>query len=91
MPLTLDRRRRRTTNDRWPGSPPGDVGRPLVPDDHGPGAAPGAGVHALELTRRQGVVLDRHGQPPDRGIERGALGHRPRAQHGAGLDPQVEV
>jgi hypothetical protein len=57
----------------------------------GPGAAPRVGVHALELTRLQGVVLDRHGQPPDRRVERGALGHGPGAQHRASLDAQIEV
>src|SRR5215831_11690513 len=56
---------------------PGDVGGALIPDDHGAAAAPGIGVHALELTRFQRVVLDRHGEPPDRGVERGSLGHRP--------------
>jgi RNA polymerase sigma-70 factor (sigma-E family) len=37
------------------------------------------------------VVLDRHGQPPDAGVERRPLGDRPRAEHLAELDPQVEV
>ena len=48
-------------------------------------------MHALELARFQGMVLDRHGQSPRRGVERRALRHRPRAQHVADLEAQVEV
>ena len=58
-----------------------DLGGSLIPDDHRAGAAPLAFVHALELTRRQGVIIDWHGQSPDGGVERRPLGHRPRAQH----------
>jgi hypothetical protein len=69
----------------------GDVGGALVPDDHRAAASPLALVHALELTGRQGVILNGDGQAPDRGIERGSLRHGPRAQHAAGLDAQIEV
>ena len=48
-------------------------------------------VHAFELARRQGMVLDRHGQPPDARIEGRPLGHRPRAQYLACLQTEVEV
>src|SRR5919206_1455627 len=63
----------------------------LVPDDHRAAAARLAGVHALELALLQGVVLDRHGEPALGGVERRPLRHRPRAQHAAHLEAQVEV
>jgi hypothetical protein len=47
----------------------GDVGGALVPDDHRAAASPLALVHALELARRHGVILNGHRQAPDRGIE----------------------
>src|ERR1019366_3062018 len=68
-----------------------DLRRALIPDDHSAAAARLALVNALEVTRRDGVVLDRPRQPPDRGIEGRPLGHRPRAEHAADLEPQVEV
>src|SRR5580700_3763441 len=37
------------------------------------------------------MVLDRHGQSARRGVERRALWHRPRAQHVADLEAEVEV
>src|SRR5215468_8154392 len=70
---------------------PEDLGGPLIPDDHRAATAPLALVHALELTRRQGMVFDRHGQPPDARIEGRPLRHRPRAQYLACLQTEVEV
>jgi len=48
-------------------------------------------VNALEFAGRQGMILDRDGQPPDPRIERRSLGLRPRAQHVARLQPKIEV
>jgi hypothetical protein len=47
----------------------GDLGRALVPDDDRARAAGLPGPGSLEVTRGQRVVLDRHGQPPDTGVE----------------------
>ena len=80
-----------SVKDRCPGSSRMISAGALIPDDHRAGAARLPLVHALELTGRQRMVLDRHGQPPDRRVQRRALGHRPRPQHVAGLDPQVEM
>src|SRR6266567_1299421 len=74
-----------------PGLVPGHLGGPLVPDDHRATSARLALMHALELTRRQGMVFHRHGQPPHTRIERRSLGHRPRAQYPACLQAEVEV
>ena len=74
-----------------PGLVPDDIGGSLVPDDHRAAAARLALVHALELTRRQGMVFDRHGQPPDTRVEGRPLGHRPGAQYLACLQTEVEV
>ena len=69
----------------------GDVGAALVPDDHRAAAPALSLVHALEVAGRQVVICHRHGETADPGIERRALGHRPRAQDLAYLDPQVEM
>ena len=69
----------------------GDLGGSLVPDDHGAAAPQLSFVHALELTGRQLVILDRDGQAAYRRIERRSLRDGPGAQHLAGLDAQVEV
>jgi hypothetical protein len=42
-----------------------DVSRALIPDDHRARAACLSLVNALEVARRQGMVLDGNGQPPD--------------------------
>jgi RTX calcium-binding nonapeptide repeat (4 copies) len=67
------------------------VDGPLVPDDHRAGSAAVPLVDALEVARVEVVVLDGHRQPPNRGIERRTLRDRPRAQHVAELQAQVEV
>jgi hypothetical protein len=66
-----------------------DLGRALIPDDHRAAAATVPRVHALEVARRQGMVLDRHGQPARCRVERRPLGHGPRTQHVA--DPQALI
>jgi hypothetical protein len=49
------------------------------------------GDHALEVEVLDRVVLDVHGEPPCRGVERRALGDRPADQHPVDLEPQVVV
>src|SRR5580704_16379456 len=48
---------------------PYDLGSPLVPDDHRAAAALLGLANALELARRQGMIFDRHSQPPDTRVE----------------------
>ena len=62
-----------------------------VPDDHGAGAILALGDRLLEVGVLQRVVLDVHGEPPDRGVERGPLRHRPALERVAELQPQVVV
>ena len=69
----------------------GDLGVPFVPDDHRAGTACLPGPDPLIITGGQGVVLDRHGQPPDTRIERGSFGNRPGSQDLAEPDPQIEM
>jgi hypothetical protein len=63
----------------------------LIPDNHRARTACLPCPDPLIVTRGQGVVLDRHGQPPDTGIERRPFGNRPRPQDLAGLDPKIEM
>ena len=70
---------------------PDDLQLALVPDDHRAAPPGGALVDALELTRRQRVVLDRNGEAAHRRIQRRPLRDRPRPQDAADLEPKVEV
>jgi hypothetical protein len=54
-----------------------DLGGALIPDDHRAGTARLPRADPLIITRGQGVVLHRHRQPPDLGIQRRSLGNRP--------------
>ena len=73
------------------GLPAQDLDRPLVPDDHRSATAALTLVHALELARRQGVVLDRHSQPPHGGIEGRPLRNGPGTEDATNLQAQIEV
>ena len=68
-----------------------DLSVALIPDDHRAGTAFLPGPAPLIVPRVQGVVLDRHGQPPDTGIQRRPLGNRPRPQYLADPDPEIEM
>src|SRR5258708_22003284 len=68
-----------------------DLGRALIPDDHCAAAARLSVVHALEVARFQGMVLDWHGQPAHCRIKGRSLGNGPRAQDLADLDPEIEM
>lgn len=70
---------------------PHDLGFPLIPDDDRTGAAPVTLVHALEVTRGQHVVIHRHSETADPGVERRAFRHGPRTQHVAGLKAEIEM
>ena|SRR5580704_15072944 len=74
-----------------PGLIPDDLGGALVPDDYRAAAPPVIGVNALELACRQGVVLNRDGEPPDPRVEGGPLGYRPRTEDVARLQAEVEM
>ena len=73
------------------GLPAQDLDRPLVPDDHRSTTAALSFVDALELARRQGVVLDWNSQPPHGGIEGWPLRDGPGAEDATNLQPQIEV
>src|SRR5580700_1565325 len=69
----------------------GNLSVALIPDDHRARAACLPGPDPLIVTGGQRVVLDRHGQPPDTGIERRPFGNRPRPQDIADPDPEIEM
>src|SRR5580698_9712755 len=75
---------------------PDDIGGALIPDDDGAAASPASLMpmslmNALELPRRHRMVLNRDGEPPDRGIERWPLGYRPGTQYVARLQTEIEM
>ena len=68
-----------------------DLSGALIPDDHRPGTACLPRADPFIVTRGQGVVLHRHRQPPDFGIQRRSLGNRPRPKDPADQDPEIEM
>ncbi len=54
-----------------------DLSGALIPYDHRARASCLPSPAPLIVTSGQGVVPDRHGQPPDTGIERRPFGNRP--------------
>src|ERR1700722_19672529 len=70
---------------------PDDIGGALVPDDDGATASPVSLMNTLELARRHRMVLNRYGEPPDRGVERWPLGYRPGTQDVARLQAEIEM
>jgi hypothetical protein len=72
----------------------GVVGRrpgPPVPDDDVAAAVLAGGDDPFEVGVLDRVVLDLHGQPADRRVERRALGHGPAEQRAIELEAQVVV
>ena len=68
-----------------------DLSGALIPDDHRAGTACLPRADPFIVTRGQGVVLNRHRQPPDLGIQRRSLGNRPRPKNPADQDPEIEM
>jgi hypothetical protein len=62
-----------------------------VPDDDSAGAVVPARNLPLEVAVLEWVVLDVHGEPFVVRVVRRTLGHGPRPQHAAHLEPQIEV
>jgi hypothetical protein len=63
----------------------------LVPQDHRPGPVLAGRDHPLEVAVLERVILDLHGEPLVGRVGGGALGHGPRDQRAAHLEPQVPV
>jgi len=68
-----------------------DLSGALIPDDHRAGAACLSRADPFIVARGQGVVLHRHRQSPDLGIQRRSLGNRPRPKDPADQDPEIEM
>jgi hypothetical protein len=68
-----------------------DLSGALIPDDHRAATARLPTADPFIVTRGQGVVLHRHRQPPDLGIQRRSLGNRPRPKDSPDQDPEIEM